>query len=413
MRMKTLLIIAVVVLLFPITFSACHNTSGNPTQKEITIGFLVARTGEWAAAAETYEATLDIASADINSFLVAIKYQGKLNIVAENTQTDPAVALEKLKLLQSRGIRFVIGPPSSAEFAAIADYASQSGILVVSYASTAPSLAERSGNVYRFALNDTYEAQRLARLINEDGIKAIVPLTRGDVWGDDYIKALSESYQALSGVVIQGVRYSPNTSDFSGILTELNTKVSQAITTYGQGKVAVFLAALDETSVIFSQAALMGSTLQSVGWYGTDGSALNSGILNDAQAGQFAAATKFRCLQFAAGDYEATRKLAAQVKTITGRDLDGYAAAAYDAAWLITLSHLVAGDAAGDIEALRAAFMGLTETYQGLTGETSLDSNGDREYGRYQLWAVGLDGSTASWQKTDQFLLTPSGWWPD
>jgi len=409
MHIRTLLIIAVVVLLFPITFSACHGTSSSP----ISIGFLVARTGEWASAAETYEATLDIASVDINHFLVSIKCPAKLNIVTEDTQTDPAVALEKLELLHSRGIRFVIGPASSAEVAAIADYASQSGILVVSYASTAPSLAESSGNVYRFALKDTYEAQRLARLINEDGIKTIVPLTRGDVWGDDYIEALSESYQASSGVVIQGVRYSPNTSDFSGILTELDTKVSQAITTYGQGKVAVFLAALDETSVILSQAALMGSTLQSVGWYGTDGSALNSGILDNAQAGQFAAATKFRCLMFAAGDYEATRKLAAEVKTITGRDLDGYAAAIYDAAWLITLSHLVAGDAASDTEALRAAFLSLTETYQGLTGETSLDSNGDRKYGRYQLWTVSIDGSTASWQKTDQFLLTPSGWWPD
>lgn len=87
------------------------------------------------------------------------------------------------------GIRIVIGPDSSAEVEAVKAYADENDILVISPSSTAISLAIPADNVFRFVPDDTHQAEAIARLMWEDRVRAVIPIWRGDTWGDDLANA--------------------------------------------------------------------------------------------------------------------------------------------------------------------------------------------------------------------------------
>ena len=83
----------------------------------------------------------------------------RFNIVVQDTESDPTISLEKLKLLTENGIRIVIGPATSANVEAIKDYADKNDIIIMSHSSTAPSLAVAGDNLFRFVPNNSKLAE--------------------------------------------------------------------------------------------------------------------------------------------------------------------------------------------------------------------------------------------------------------
>jgi branched-chain amino acid transport system substrate-binding protein len=100
----------------------------------------------------------------------------RFNIVVQDTGSDPAISLEKLKLLAENGIRIVIGPATSANVEAIKDYADKNDIIIMSHSSTAPSLAVAGDNIFRFVPNDLEQAKVIAKEMWNQGIRMVVPL---------------------------------------------------------------------------------------------------------------------------------------------------------------------------------------------------------------------------------------------
>ncbi|MFL6490251.1 MAG: ABC transporter substrate-binding protein, partial [Nitrososphaera sp.] len=116
-------------------------------ENTILIGALLPLSGTLSSFGESAEASLTLAVDDVNNQFAKSGSSFRVGLVIEDTKTDPAVALEKLKDLSSKGIRIVIGPSTSAAVSAVKDYADENGILVVSASSTAPSLAIPNDNV--------------------------------------------------------------------------------------------------------------------------------------------------------------------------------------------------------------------------------------------------------------------------
>lgn len=86
----------------------------------------------------------------MNDYLAEIGSDKSVSIVTEDTKTDPATALEKLRGMAEKGIQVVIAPQTSAEVEAVKAYADENGILLLSQSSTGPSLAIPGDNVFRF-----------------------------------------------------------------------------------------------------------------------------------------------------------------------------------------------------------------------------------------------------------------------
>ena len=120
---------------------------------------------------------------DFNNYLEEIGAPWRMNLVWEDTENDPEVALEKIQVLNSKGIKFILGPKTTDEIHHIKSYADSNDMVLISPSSASPSLAIVD-NIFRMVPNDTYQGKVLALLFQEKGIKAVIPIYRGDVWGD-------------------------------------------------------------------------------------------------------------------------------------------------------------------------------------------------------------------------------------
>ncbi len=398
------------ILLLTITivfFSSCRKQPPPPDRSSysgyIRIGALLSITGSGSSTGQSSQVAIDFAGQDINAWLSSIDRDVRVRITIADTKTDTAEALKQLKLLYYQGIRLFVGPYSSAEVAAIKPFADTHGILIVSPSSVAVSLAIPGDNIFRFVSSDVVQGQAMTTMLLADSIKAIVPIIRDDVWGNDLLGATSKDFTANGGVVANAVRFSPGTTDFAAGLALADSYANNMINTYGAGKVAVYLCTLGEgTDILASAWAYPG--LRSLAWYGSSAYAHNASLLADTSASRFAFGHGLPCPSF--GLDEAARSkwepLTARIQASIGRSPEIYALTAYDAAWVSVKTFLTVGPHA-DIATLKLAFFDESGNYFGASGNTTLDINGDRAFGNYDFWAVNQTPGGYLWQISAQY----------
>jgi branched-chain amino acid transport system substrate-binding protein len=369
-------------------------------QNPILIGALLPLTGTSSSTGEEAEASLRLAVDDVNNQFAKTGLSTRVGLIIEDTKTDPAVALEKLKDLASKGIRLVIGPSTSAAVAAVKEYADENDILIVSSSSTAPSLAIPNDNVIRFVPDDTHQAEILAKQMWDEGKRVVIPIWRTDVFGNNLQSALKESFESLGGKMLDGVGYDPPVGNFAASLHRINfivweqelrsltSKVNDAVKQYGADKVGVYIVAYDEIVPILIQANRH-QELQSVSWYGSDGSAQLEGLIKNVEAAEFAVKTNFLNPIYGLDATDSFNKLETRIVEEIGRVPTSYAQVTYDEFWVAALTLKdVSALQQDDIGSLREAFINTANSYVGVTGRTELNDAGDRKFGSYDFWAV-------------------------
>jgi branched-chain amino acid transport system substrate-binding protein len=366
----------------------------------ILIGALLPLTGTLSSFGESAEASLRLAVDDVNNQLAKSGSSSRVGLVIEDTKTDPNVAREKLMDLASKGIRIVIGPATSANVAAVKEYADENGILIVSSSSTAPSLAIPNDNVFRFVPDDTHQAEALAKKMWDEGTRVVIPIWRTDVFGNNLQSLLKEKFEKLGGKVVDGIGYDPPVGNFAASLHRINfivweqelrsltQKVNDAVKQYGADKVGVYIVAFDEIVPIMIQANRH-EALQSVRWYGSDGSVQHEGLIKNIEAAEFAVKTNFLSPIYGVEASDSFKELEERIVEEIDRVPRSYAEVIYDEFWVaaLTLSNYN-GTHKDDIGSLREAFINTTNSYIGVTGRTELNDAGDKEYGSYDFWAI-------------------------
>jgi branched-chain amino acid transport system substrate-binding protein len=375
-------------------------------QKTVTIGALIPITGVSSSLGESEGAALKIATKDINEYLSKTHSSIGIELVIEDTQSNPSISLQKLKQLAAKGIKIVIGPATSAAVQGVKDYADKNGIILISPSSTAPSLAIAGDNLFRFVPDDRHQGEAIAKRMWDDGIRVVVPFWRTGIYGNDLVKATKQSIQELGGRVADGVGYIPNTGDFAASLNRINfivwdqdlkaleSKVNQAISQYGIDKVGVYFVAFDEIAPIFIQAQNH-HTLSKVKWYGSDGSTLNNKLIRNAEAAAFAVKTGFPTPIYAVenDNDERLKHVEDQIHEQIERTPRSYGSVAYDILWVAALAENNT-KATHDINYLKNTIVKIADSYNGMTGNTTLNQFGDRKYGDYDFWAVKDSEST-------------------
>ena len=126
-------------MLINISFLSFTNNNANSelvlvppadSKQIVTLGALLPLTGVSSSLGESEEAALKIAFKDINENFSKNHSTLRIELVIEDTQTNPAISVEKLKHLTAKGIRIVIGPATSAELEVTQDYANSNGVLL-------------------------------------------------------------------------------------------------------------------------------------------------------------------------------------------------------------------------------------------------------------------------------------------
>lgn len=378
--------------------------AGADSQKNIeniSIGALIPITGDWATNGEQSEDALDVGLVDVNRFLENIGSDNRVILAVEDTRADPAIAQKKLAALHDQGINIVIVTGTSRELQAMKDYADEEGVLLIASGSSAPSLAISGDNIYRVVPDDDHLGVAMGQVFASFNISAIVPMARFDVWAIDLLRITEKSFSAKNGTALNAIRYAPDSADYSASVHALSKRVKEAVTRYGADRVGVYLVSFDEGSKIMALAA-MDPVLSSVKWFGSDGIANRSDLVNNSTVAAFTAKTGFIAPIFSGeDDRQLFKDVSNSIRNAAGSEPNAYAVTAYDALWIATEAELLTGN--GSISQLKVAFEQIANSYCGATGRTMLNQAGDRDFADYSLLEVKETDGKYVWKKVGQF----------
>ena len=339
----------------------------------------------------------------------------RFRLLMTDSKTSPEDSLVAIKRLHERGANIILGPATSTAVSAVKEYADLNNIILISYASTSPLLSIEGDNLYRIVPDDTYQGKIVAQRMINDGIKVIVPIWRGDIYGNELNNSTKYNFERLGGKVEEGINYRPHTGKFATSLHRINflmwnqeldklsSIVSDAVRDYGVKSEGVYTISYDEITPILIQAPLY-EILEKVRWYGSDSSAQNHHITKNIDSAQFAMKTNFSNPLYSIKNetekfHELEEELEKQLHEV-GSVI--YPAIAYDSYWIAALSldknsTLIPGN-----ESLTKTFRELvietTESFEGISGNIELNGAGDRIGGDYDFWIVDKNNATGSYE---------------
>ena len=371
----------------------------------IVIGALLPLTGDLQSYGVRAKTAVQYAVEDMNQLLEERDAWFRLELVVVDTQTKPDVAVQQLNSLIAQGIKFVVGPMTSAEVKKIKDLADANNVLVISPSSTAIELAIPGDNIFRFTPADDVQSKAVGALARELGIRGVVIINRADTWGEGLAKATREVLEA-AGIEVRNVySYNPESPNFSAIAASAADDVRALVEQYGRDKVAVIAIGFKEVVQLFKQAANY-KELREVAWFGSDGTANLSEFIDDPVAARFAVETLFINPIFSPSATEVQERVKERMLQDLGEEPDAYSYAAYDAVVAITLALLQTGPMESLDELVNATkelLPQITESDEfaqlAATGKFPLNDAGDRATADYDWWIVAEVEGKPQWVK--------------
>lgn len=360
---------------------------------EIPIGALLALSGAFSAEGAITKVGAELAIEDLNSYAKSLGLPITFKLLVEDSATDPTTALQKTQALYAKGVKAIVGFSSSPEVRAVKSYADSNKIVICSYGSVASDLS-LPDYVFRLVPPDRYTGKALARLMYDYGVRYVYIIYVNDAWGSGFAAYVNSRFKDIGGSVIDMVGYDPKKNDFSAELATAAPRIKEAINSYGSDKVAVLVIGREEVATIASQAESY-PELMSITWFGTDGTALNSKIIE--VAGKQLATVKLISPIFAPTESPKYVDFANRFRARVGENPGTWPALTYDCTMLVGLSIIEAGKYDG--EAIKNALPLIAKRYFGASGWTLLDDNGDRAGGNYDAWAVVMKDGKATWER--------------
>jgi branched-chain amino acid transport system substrate-binding protein len=400
--MRRILLVSCLVVLT--TLNGCKKAI-DKTITEVEIGALLSLTGNWSTLGLASQKAIGLAIEDVNAYMEQNGTNIRFTGLVFDTLLDTSSAKLAITDMVRTRTKYVIGPQSSAELAAIKPIVDQNDILVVSQGSTASSLAISGDGIFRFCPGDAVEGPALAKTMYAEGKRVVITLSRDDAGNKGLQTSVGSSFTALGGQVDAIAPYSTTLTNFSALLASLKSKLQNYIAAQGAEKVAVYLASFNECVSLFNEAST-DPIFSSVQWYGGDGVVLSSALTGDVQAAAFAAATKFIAPSFGlpALAHPDLSAIASKIKTDTGIEPDAYALAAYDAVWVIAKTVTAMPITNTSYDLTKKVFNIESSKYFGITGPLLLNAAGDRSTGSFDYWGIVLEGGSYKWKLVGKSL---------
>jgi len=351
----------------------------------VNIGLILPLTGDLATHGEENWEGSKLGVVDFNKHLEKIGAPWTLKMTSEDSATSPVIALEKLTALNAKGIGIIVGPETSSNIRNIKGYADSNNMLLVSCCSSAPALAIPNDSVYRLVPDDSNQGTAISKLIQHEGIQVIVPVWRGDTWGDGISDATTGSFVERGGIIDDGVRYNPESPEFSASTSLLAEKVRGYVDEYGADKVAVLFLGFAEI-LQFTQSASEHEVLDDVRWFGPGANTKEHKLIDDPIGLEFSTNVQFTTVQFAVSKNPIYDRVQAHLTEELGRAPNAFVHSSYDAVWVIGLSILQTQST--DVSKIKSVISDVAEHYYGAIGPTIFNEAGDLAEANYEVWGI-------------------------
>lgn len=327
-----------------------------PAHQQVTIGAVLPLSGEMAKYGKTSLAALQIAIEDANQAGGNVTFR----LVPEDDRLTASVGVAAArKLLDVDHASCIIGAWPSSVTGAIIPVTDAAGAVLVSPASSAPTLASSRGLFFRTCASDLIEGNAAADYAVKDlkGKRLAVLYIRND-FGQGLLQVFRDTATKAGAEIVMADGFDLGTSDFRVLLAKLAKATPDA----------TYIIGYREMVPLFRQAR---ENHISTHWIGTT-------MLNDPDMVQqlqgAGDGVVFPSLDFNPERPDpAFQKFRQRLKAKTsGLDVDVFAANAYDAVLLVTTAIRAAGT---DPKAV-ATYLHGSHSYNGIWGTFSLDAQG-------------------------------------
>lgn len=202
--------------------------AATPTARvEVTIGILYPLSGDLGGMGRANIEAIKIALEDLNKWLSqnGFPYTFKLDI--RDTQTRGDVAESLFRTLYGAGVRLFLGPMSSGELGRVIG-AMEGGLkaVTISPSSTSPALAKKD-TVYRFPPPDELQAEVIAELVKNDGVKKLIIVYRSDDWGEPLAELVEMEAKKRGIDVVKMIGYDPNSPNFKSVAEQVRGEINR------------------------------------------------------------------------------------------------------------------------------------------------------------------------------------------
>ena len=380
--------------------------------KEFVVGAIIPFTGSYSSIGKPVKVALEKAEHDVNKYFEKMNSSSRFNLVMANSKSSPEDSLEAIKQLHSIGAKIIVGPATSTAVLGAKEYADTNDIILISYSSTSPLLSIPGDNLFRLVPDDINQGKVIAKRMVDDGIKVVVPMWRGDIYGNELYKSTKYQFEKLGGKIEEGINYKPHTGKFATSLhrinfimwnedlERLNSVVYEAIKKYGNKSVGVFLISYDEVTPILIQSSMYHS-LGNIRWYGSDSIAQNHHITKNIDSALFAIKTNFSNPLYSIDTI--SPKIHELIEILERELHDGgsitYPAIAYDSFWISSLSlytnstnSYLVDHKNNSKNSFKDIVANTTESFDnGISGKIQLNDAGDRIGEDYDFWHISKD----------------------
>ncbi len=350
----------------------------------VDVGVLLPATGDLSSHGADNSIATRLAASDFNDYLEEEGASWRINLVVEDTQTDPIVALEKIQSLNSKGIKMIIGTETSAELRNVKSYSETNGMLLISPSSTSPALAI-DDNIFRLIPDDTKQGKVLATLFEHEGIEVVIPIYRADVWGDGLYESTRESFEGMGGIVDDGIRYSPEVAVFSTEASLLSDRVAKYSESYPRENIAILIISFSEAVHLLNSANSY-DNLHDLRWFGADALSNDDEITEDPISSALIESTGFISTQSSASKNAKYEHVRDHLIEQTGSSPNNYAYSSYDGLWVLGLA--IDQAQSTDADVIKEILPDVAAGHTGSIGQIRLNEFGDLAISDYELWAV-------------------------
>jgi branched-chain amino acid transport system substrate-binding protein len=350
-------IVGVVILaILAVTNAGCF---GEHSDNTVQIGIILPLTG---GAANVGKAGLNGIQLAVDDFNAQIRTgEKKIDLIVEDDEAEPAAGVSAFeKLVAAHSIRLILGPVPSGVVLAVAPLAERSHVVIFSPGASAPAITQAGDYIFRNELSEEYGARAQADLaFSRLGFRSAALLYVNNEYGVGTVQVFRDRFAELGGRIVTDEAFSAGTTDFRTALTKIKSAKPDVILVVFQDDIVNVLrqrAQLDVSIPVFTTPVFEDpANLRKLGrlaegilytYYGSFDPEAHSGVTADF-----------------VNSYELH----------FGEPPTYYAALAYDAARILT-SALVASQF--DVDKVKDSLYGIQD-FQGVTGATSFDRNGD------------------------------------
>jgi branched-chain amino acid transport system substrate-binding protein len=327
----------------------------------------------------------NIIEPDINRYAEKLGYNLKFELLIDDARGQATIHLEKVQSYNSLGVKLIIGGEWSSQASSSLAYCNENNILLFSPSSTSSLLSMSNDNLFRMCPTDEKQGEAIAEMLWGYGIKEIILLQRSDVWADSIYKVLETAYTNKGGKILDRIRYSIDTTDYSVLLQNIESTIRKNMRAKNSMNITgIQVISFNEITSIAKQAQEY-PLIYDLPWFGTDGTALLQNLLTDAPT-QAEHIKLFSTLP-AAPESIKYKNLSKRYFSLTSRPLGYYSACMYDIAWVIARAVLEAQSS--DPSVIISLIPNICENQFGVSGWCLLDEFGDRAFSNYQIWGYG------------------------